>query len=384
VAAQVALSLVVVFGAALFTRSLRNLNHAELGFDKEHVLTVWINPRVAGYGADRLPGLYRRLIDRMEAVPGVRSAAVSMCGLAVECRSTSGTRVSGYEARDREDVRTQFSFVSPGYFPTVGVRLLQGRDFDTHDKGSRVAIVNEAFVRRYFAHRSPLEQHIGQPGSGARASQLGSEIIGVAGDARVNRVSEPAVPMAWWPLEGNLVYAGSLEVRAVGNPQILTADVRKALTEAAADLPVERITSLSQQVDGSLKQERLIAILTAAFGILALGLACFGLYGVMSYLVTRRTSEIGVRMALGARPAQIVSKILAEVFRLIALGLAVGLPVLFFASRSLSSLLYGVTPNDPAALLAIISVLTGVAALAGLLPAIRASRINPVAALRQE
>jgi predicted permease len=377
VALQVALSLIVVFGAALFARSLRNLAKVELGFDREHVLTASIDPRSVGYDAAQLPALYRRLAERTGAIPGVRSAAVSMCGLAVECRSiTGGMTISGYEASPNEEIRMQFNYVGPGYFSTVGMRLVNGRDFDPRDKGSRFTIVNQATVRRYFANRSPIGQRIGE--------NLESEIIGVVQDARVNRVREEAVPMGYYPLQGNLVYAGTLEVRAAGDPNSIAADVRKAVNEVAPDLPIDRITPLALQVDRSLNAERMGSVVTTAFGILALGLACFGLYGVISYAVTRRTSEIGIRMALGARPANVLWAVLREALTLIALGLAAGVPVVIFASRSIAALLYGIEPNDPVTLVTMIGILTSVAVFAALWPAWRASRVNPVAALRHE
>ncbi len=377
VVAQVALSLLVVFGAALFARSLRNLAEVELGFDREHVLTVWMDPRSAGYDATRLPALYQRLVERTDAIPGVISAVVSMCGLAVECRSIDdGLKISGYVPAPEEELRIQYSFIGLNYFSTVGMRLLNGRDFSPADSGNRVAIVNEAMVRRYFANRNPLGQRFGM--------HLDSEIVGVVADARVNRVREEAVPMAYYPLRGNLVYAGSLEVRAAGNPSAVAADVRKALNNVAPDLPIERITPLALQVDRSLNPERMGSVVTTAFGILALGLACFGLYGVMSYAVSRRTSEIGVRMALGAQPGDVLRTVLNEALALIALGLAVGVPLVFFASRSIAALLYGIQPNDPLTLAATIGILTSVAVFAALWPAWRASRVNPVTALRNE
>ncbi len=377
VAAQVALSLLVVCGAALFARSLRNLAHQDLGFDREHVLTVWIDPRSAGYDSAQLPGLYRRLVQRTEAISGVRSAAVSMCTLAVDCRSITGDiKIAGYQPAPSEDVRIQFNYAGPEYFSTVGMHLVSGRDFNSSDKGSRFVIVNQATVRRYFANRNPLGQRFGE--------HLESEIIGVVQDARVNRVREPAVPMAFHPLEGNLVYAGSLEIRAVGDPGAIANSVRKALFDVAPDLPIARITPLALQVDRSLNLERMGSVVTSAFGALALGLACFGLYGVMSYAVSRRTPEIGVRMALGAQPRNVLWTVLSEALALIALGLAVGVPAVIVASRSIAALLYGIQPNDPVTLATTVVILTSVAVFAALWPAWRASRVNPVAALRQE
>jgi ABC-type antimicrobial peptide transport system permease subunit len=240
----------------------------------------------------------------------------------------------------------------------------------------RFAIINQAMVRRYFSNRNPLGQRFGL--------QLESEIVGVIQDARVNRVREPAVPMAYYPLKGNLVYAGSLEVRSMGDPSAIAADVRKVLHQHAPDLPIERITPLALQVESSLNPEHMGSVVTTAFGILALGLACFGLYGVMSYAVSRRTSEIGVRMALGARPENVLWAVLREALVMIALGLAVGVPLAMFASRSISAVLFGLQPDDPATLGTTIVILVTVAVFAALWPAWRASRVNPVSALRHE
>jgi predicted permease len=373
VAAQVALALIVVFGAALFARSLGNLARAELGFDREHVLSVSINPRSAGYDARRLPALYRQLIDRAGNIAGVRSAAVAFCGLAVECRSSASIRVEGYEPASHEEVRAQYSYVSPAYFATVGMRLVKGRDFDGRDQGARSVIVNQALVSRYFNNRDPLGKRIGV-----------AQIVGVVQNARVNRVREDAPPMFYSPLEGNPVYAGSLEVRAVGNPESIAQGVRQAIAEVAADLPVELITPLALQVDRSLIAERSGSVLAEVFGILALGLACVGLYGVMSYTVSRRTAEIGIRMALGANATSVLWEVLKEALMLIAIGLVAGLPIAMFTSRSIVGLLYGVQPNDPATLIAAVLVLSGIVLFAGVFPAWRASRVNPLVALRRE
>jgi ABC-type antimicrobial peptide transport system permease subunit len=232
-------------------------------------------------------------------------------------------------------------------------------------------------ARKYFANRNPLGQRFGD-------EVLETEIVGVVRDARVNRVREQAIPMAYYPLQGNVVYAGSIDIRAAGDPSAIAAGVRNALHEVAPDLPINRITPLALQVERSLSPERMGSVVTSAFGMLALGLACFGLYGVMSYAVSRRTSEIGVRMALGARPANVLWAILKEALILIALGLAVGVPVVIFASRSLAALLYGIQPNDPLTLFTTMFILIAVAVFAALWPAWRASRVNPVAALRHE
>ena len=378
VTAQVALSLIVVFGAAIFARSLRNLANVRMGFDREHVLSVSMDTRTGGYDARSLPVLYQRLVARTEAIPGVRSAVVAMCGLAVECRSIDGgIQIQGYQPLPGQETRIQTGWVGPDYFSTVGMHLVSGRDFEPGDSGNRIAIVNQAMVRQYFANRNPIGQRFGD-------HRLDTEIVGVVADARVNRVREQAIPMAYYPLKGNLVYAESLEVRAVGDPNSVAASVRRAVNEVAPDLPIEGITPLKVQVDRSLDAERMSSVVTAAFGVLALGLACFGLYGVMSHAVSRRTPEIGLRMALGARPGNVLWTVLREALVLIVLGLAVGLPAVIFAARSVVPMLYGVPPDDPLALAMTMLILAGVGAFAAAWPAWRASRVSPVAALRHE
>jgi predicted permease len=380
VAAQVALALLLVVGAGLFARSLYHLGRVELGFDRDHVLSVSIDPRASGFTLEQLPALHARIIGAVSAIPGVEAAAVAMCGLASECRSSSdGILITGYTPSAGEQVVFQENRVSPRYFSTVGMRLLRGRDFDARDRhgAAKVALVNQALTRRYFANREAIGQRFGY-------TSPDTEIIGIITDARVNNVREQATPMAYYSLDQEEVHTRTLEVRAAGDPARVSAGVRKAIAAAAPDLAVERITTLSQQVGNSLSAERLVTVLTAVFGSLALGLACFGLYGVMSYALARRTTEIGVRMALGARPSAVLWAVLRESLGLILAGLAAGLPVAMFAARFLSRVLYGVQPWDSLTLWGAVLTLASVAILAALVPAWRAARVDPCVALRQE
>ncbi len=365
VASQVAVSLLLVVGAALFARSLRNLMQVDLGFEREHLLSVWINPRVAGYTNEQGLALYQRLVDGVEALPGVRSATVSMCGLVSGCRSRSDAKISGYESSPGEDVLVQENRVGDGYFSTVGMRLLEGRDFNRQDtQGSPlVAIVNEAMVRRYFQGRGAIGQRFGY-------DEPDVEIVGVVQDARVNSVQEAAVPMAFYPLQQRPVFAGTLDVRTAGDPQWIVAEVTKTVAAVDPNLPVERVTTIEEQVSGDLNQERLVAQLTSTFGLLALGLACFGLYGVMSYAVARRTSELGLRMALGAPRSHVLWMVFRESLWLVLAGLALGLPLVLAASRLIAGMLFQVSANDPATLAAATVVLMIVAAIAGYVPAL--------------
>jgi predicted lysophospholipase L1 biosynthesis ABC-type transport system permease subunit len=232
-------------------------------------------------------------------------------------------------------------------------------------------------VRRYFAGRKAAGQRFGY-------DKPDTEIIGVIADAHVNSARDPVVPMAFFPLEQKMVFPTSLKVRLSGDPQQAITAVRAAVSEVAPALSVDRITPLAQQVETTASPDRIVALLASGFGSLALGLACVGLYGVMSYAVVRRTSEIGVRMALGARPGSILSGILRESLRLVCAGLVVGFPLAIVGTRLLAKALFGVQPGDLSTLMAAVFVLTSVVCVAALIPAWRASRVSPMVALRQE
>jgi predicted permease len=388
VALQVALSLAMLVGAGLFGRSLRNLIQLDPGFDREHLVSVWIDPQIAGYPRDRLPGLYQRLIERIEAVAGVRSASISSCGLVSGCRSfMDGIEISGYQRRPGEQVLLQSNWVGPKYFSTVGMPLLAGRELDVRDseKAPKVAVINEAMARRYFANRNPLGERFGYPKEWAAiVDDAKTEIVGVVRDARVTSVRDAAVPMAYYARQQSMDYSNNIDVRAVGDPRWIVGEVRKAVHEVDPSLPVNRVSTMTEQISDSVNMERLVAYLTSAFGILSLVLASVGLYGVMSYAVSRRTSELGIRMALGAYPSQVLWMVLRESLVLVALGVACGLPLVFAASRFLKGMLFGLAPGDSTTVLSAILILVAVAAIASYLPALRASRIEPTVALRYE
>jgi predicted permease len=377
VVSQVSLSLILLFVAGLFLRSLDNLMRVELGFDKEHLISVSMSPRMGGFAPPELAPLYRRLVERVEALPGVRSAAVATSRLASGDRSRSDKVISGYQKQRGEEVVIQENRVGPHYFSTLGLALLAGRDFDDHDfaGGVPVAIVNQAFAGRYFSDRSPLGQHLGE-------DRPDVEIVGVVRDARVNDVREDPLPMVYYPLRGP-AYASSLDVRTTADPRWLSDRLKRAIAAAEPRLPLERVRTLSQQVDGTLNSDRAAARLTATLGLLALALACFGLYGVISHAVARRTAELGVRLALGAPRGRVLWMILGDALRLVGLGLLLGLPLALAASRLLSTQLFAVGIEAPLAL-GVMAALATVAAAAALAPAWRASRLDPMVALRCE
>jgi predicted permease len=377
---QVALSLLLVVGAGLFGRSFRNLTHTDLGFQPDRVVSANINLRGVQYPVTQLPDLYRRLVERVEALPGVQSAANSSCLLATDCHRGSGLQVVGYPPRPGEQVQIEENYVSRRFFSTVGMRVLAGRDFDERDteKAPKVAIVNETLARQLLGGRNAVGARLGH-------GQPDIEIVGVVQEARVTSVRDQPLPMAYLPIQqGPGVYASALEVKAAGNPERLTTAVRKAIAEVAPSVPIEQVGLLSEQVSRNVNQERLVAAVTGAFGLLALGLASFGLFGVMSYNVARRTSELGLRLALGAQRARVIWMIFRESLRPVTIGLIAGLPIVFAASRLISGMLFGVAANDPYAIAEAVAVLVVASALAGFFPAWRASRVDPMVVLRHE
>jgi predicted permease len=379
VAAQIALTFVLVVAAAWFTGSLRYLMRLNLGYDQDHVVTALINPQSAGYPETQLPALHRRLVESVEAIPGVESAAVAVCGLASGCRSTSDVDISGYQPAPGEKVQVQENVAGVNYFSTVGMRLLAGRDFTERDnaKSAAVAIINEAAVRRYFSNRNALGQRFGY-------GKPNFEIIGIVADARVNSAREAAPPMAFYPLAQHTVYGGALEVRIAGDPAARIREIREAVMNVDHNLPIDSIHTVRTQVDGNFRQDRVITWLAAIFGVLALSLACFGIYGAMSYAVTRRTGEMGIRMALGASPPRVFAMVLWESLALLAIGLVAGAPLLLGAARLIANVVLGVDLRDPLIVCGSALVVALAAGLAAYLPARRASSLDPVAALRSD
>jgi predicted permease len=379
VIAQVALSLLLAAGAGLFARSLGNLVSQPLGY-QPHVLWVSINPNIGGYTIEQLPALYRTIIDRAEALPGVDSATIAMCGLMTGCRSAAdGIVITGYTAQPGEQVMLQENRVAANYFATVGMTIVAGRGFTPMDTATDapIAVINETAARRYFKERDPIGQRFG-------GDKPDTEIVGVVRDARVNTVREEAMPMAFYPLDSTPSYVGSMHVRTSGDPDAIAAALRKALQEAAPQLPVDRVVPISTLVAGTLRQERLIARLTTLLGLLALGLACLGIYGVMSYAVKQRTAELGIRFALGAPRPRVLWMVFRESLLLTAAGVVIGLPLLLVASRAVGGLLFNVTATDPFIVGGAMVVLLIVGATSSYLPSWRASRVDPLTALRQE
>lgn len=287
----------------------------------------------------------------------------------------------GYLAKPSERPSTTENFVSPGYFATMGMRLRKGRDFDRRDGADApaVAIINEAFAARYFAGREALGRRFGYS-----SEHTGLEIVGVVSDAKTVNPRQPATPMAYRPMNQEMQYARSLEVRTAGDPAALVPQLRRIVAEAAPEMPVIEVATLSNRVERTLGQERLLSQLTSFFAIFALLLACMGVYGLVSYGVSRRTAEFGIRIALGAQTVHVMSIVLMESFLLLSIGLAAGFCLSLIGTKLIQSLLFGLRSNDPL-ILGLAALLTSVVAIvSAYLPALRAARIDPSVALRKE
>jgi predicted permease len=397
VAAQIGLSLVLLIGAGLFVRSLRNLMGVDAGFERDRLVLVSISPHMLGYDKARLGDLYRRLVERLEAVPGVRSASLSVYSLLGDSATRSTFSLPGYTPRRGEDQWSYESVVTPGYFQTVGMPVLAGRGFSVRDRqqAPRVVVVNQTFVRRYL-WRPAVPQGAPAPigavdavgrrfGFGNPSHSRDLEIVGVVRDAKYFRLGLDGRPMVYLPVEQEPGELHDVEVRvASGATPAVGGALRRVIAEVAPDLPVLRVATMSEQVARSLARERAVARLAGFFGLLALVLAAVGLYGVMSYSVARRTNEIGLRMALGAPRGQVVGLVMRDTARLIAVGVAAGLAGALAGTRVAASQLFGVSARDPATMLAATLAMVAVALAAGFLPARRAADTDPMVALRHE
>jgi predicted permease len=382
---QVAVSLVLVIGAGLLTRTLVNLKEFYPGFNQDNVLLFSVNPLMTGYRENQLVSLYERLLDHFKAIPGVRSGTFSVHSPLSSGFSSSPLNVQGYKPpSDRELASVGVEAVGPEYFRTIQTAVLLGRDFTAADRagGPKVAILNKTAAHFYFGEASPIGRRVNMPGYRGDPSWL--EIVAVVDDAKYHDLREQAAPMVYIPLFQAPESGVTFEVRTGIDPASAAPALLNAVKATDNRLPVFAVKTLRTQLDDSLVQERLVASLSSAFGALALLLAGVGLYGLMAYAVNRRTNEIGIRMALGARPAEIAGMVLRETLLLVGLGLAIGIPASMIASRLIASELYGLKSSDGTTILLAILLLAGIAALAGYLPARRASRVDPMIALRYE
>ena len=385
IAAQMALSLPLLLGAGLFVESLHKLLTVDTGFNREGVLMVQMNPARAGYKDAALATLYRQLLERIDAVPGVRAASLStyppLTGGGGTFFSASGVSVDRRPAPANTIGNVYLNVIGPRFFETLETPLLAGRDFSDRDnQGSpRVAIVSEALARDFFPDRSAVGHQI-QVEQGPPA-----EIVGVVKTMKYETLREAPHYIVFEPYGQNLDEARAvyLEVRGAAHLSALHPIIRRQISELAPDVPIETL-SLTDWVNQFLTQDRLIAVLASAFGLLAMLLAAVGLYGVMAYGVAQRTGEIGVRVALGADRADVLRLVLCDAAMLVLAGVAAGVPIALALGHVVASMLFDLTPSDPAITFGAAAILASAALVAAYLPARRASAVDPIVALRYE
>ena len=386
VVAQVTLSLVLLAVAGLLLRTLHNLRSQDLGFDRDNILLVRTNPKFAGYKSEQLNALYDRILDRVDALPGVRSATLSGVPPMTGGSWGSPIFIDGRPSALDEDVSTLLNRVSPGFFETMGIPLLRGRTINAEDTASSVkaVVVNQTLAERYF----PKGDAIGHSFRVADPAVTGTwQIVGIVRDAKYNSPAEKPKPFAYLAvaqLTGDDRYAYCLQIRTAGDPAKITGEVRAAFAAIDANLPLLEVRTIAEDGNHLTDEQQFISQLSGFFSLLALSLACVGLYGVMTYNVARRTNEIGVRMALGAPEGGILWMVLKESLLLLVIGVALGVPAALAASHVIRAGLFGVSPSDPFTLGIAVLVLAAVILGAAYLPARRATKIDPMVALRYE
>jgi predicted permease len=385
VAAQVSLSLLLLIGAGLFLQSLRNLRVLNPGFDVKNVLAFNVDPTMNKYDRKWSDDYFRRLHARLDSMAGVESHSFAVVPVLQNDEWDNWVTIEGYSAKQDERPDPHMQYCSPGFFKTLKIPLLLGRDFNDGDvRGApKVGIVNQKFVKKYFGNTDPLGRHIGMgidPGT-----KLDITVIGVAGDTKYENMREEIPYELYLPsAQAGFANGGTMYVRVSGDPVRMFNVVRTEASAVDASVPLYDLRTLSDQLEISLLTERLLATLSSAFGCVAALLAALGLYGVMAFLVTRRTREIGIRMALGAGQNSVLWMVLRETMALAAVGVAIGLAAAYAATRLIQTQLFGVQATDLLTMIAASLGIAAVTAIAGYVPARRATGIDPMTALRTE
>ncbi len=381
---QVALSTILLFGMALFTRTLYNLRTQDLGYSPERLIAARIDPIGAGYKGDEIGNTAQRVLVKLRTLPGINAASYSDNGLFADRESGARIRVNGFVPSSPKDSNARFDQVGPGYFSTVDIPLLLGRDFADTDtfNAPRVTVINESMAKFYFGKRSPLGETIFYDSR----LKFTLTVIGVAKDVRDHVVRDQPRRRFYvsymQPVDGQM--GTDYEIRSALAPAVLDRQIRQAVRSVSPRLSIEFIQPLEKSIDNSMLRERLIARLSILFGLLSLLLGCAGLYGIMAYSVAHRTQEIGIRIAIGGQPHNVVWTVVSETLLLVAGGLLVGIPIALSLSRYLQSLLFGLTPIDGWSIFVVVAIIGFMALIASVIPARRATRIDPVTALRHE
>ena len=385
VTGQVAVSLLVLFVAGLLVHSLQNIRNVDLGYNREHLLVVSTDPLSAGYNNARTASFANQLAEQIGSLPGVRAVTSSKNGLFSGSESGNTIKVEGYTSKKEADLVAAFDEVAPNYFHGVGIPMLLGRDIGLQDTETspRVAVINETMAKFYFGKANPIGRKfiVDDPGSKGPV-----EIVGVARDARDHKLKGTIDRRFYLPLSQALGQLPGVNfvVSTVGNPVAVAEAVRKQIKNLDANIPVNNIRSLNELTERAISDQILIARLSSVFASLALLLAAIGLYGILSYSVAGRTREIGVRMALGAQRGSVLKMILQEAGILVLVGVVIGIPSAILASRLFSSMLFGLKSTDPVSMLLVIAVLLAITLLASYIPARRATKVDPMIALRYE
>jgi predicted permease len=384
IALQISLCLTLLIGAALLVESLLNLQHVNLGMRTSGLLVFGISPQQRARSDADTISFYEALLGRLRALPEVESVTLMQNRLGSGWSNNTSAFVDGKNPRGDTPSALRWNAVGPDYFRTLRTPLVYGRDFTEADTRAapKVAIINQTFAARYLPHANPIGHRV------SLSSRRGADqytIVGVAGDSKYTGVRERQVPMAYFPYKQMPgVSAMHVEMRLAGDPLNGLPGIQRAVREFAPDLPLLEPMTQQHQFDSSISEERLFARLSMFFGLLAVLLVATGIYGTIAYTVSRRTSELGIRMALGARRGQVLWMVLRESLLVCIAGIVVGVPLAAFSSRLLRAMLFGVVPGDPRAIVAALFGIVIVAFTASLLPARRAAAISPLAALRYE
>jgi len=385
IAGQVAVSLVLLVGAAMFVRSLRNVQSVDTGMDREHIVIARVDINARGYDDAQLANTTRRIRDQLAALPGVAAVTFSEDGIFSGTEWSTTVEVPGFAARAAEDTIVAIDQIGAGYAHAISARLVAGRDLSVGDEDRlpRRALVNQSLANFYFGGRNPVGEFL------RFDDTVAVEIIGVIADVRDHELAKQPRRRVYFPFlhRGDTASIGAPSslhfiVRTSGSAGVMVEPIRKAISSIDPALPIDGITPVTRLMARSIREERLVARVASAFGILALLFAAVGLYGVMTYAITRRAGEIGLRVALGAQRDDVVRLVLRDAVRLVGFGVAAGVPIAFATTRLLRTQLHDVPAVDAASIAVAVGVLAMSAASAVMLPAIRATRVSPMEAMR--